>query len=294
MLSPTLESKIRHIRIRTGKAVNDLLAGEYHSVFKGRGMAFDEVRPYAPGDEIRLIDWNVTARAGEPFIKRYVEERDLRVMLVVDLSASGAFGSVPQSKNELAAEVGALLAFSAIKNNDRVGLIAFTDRVETYIPAKKGASHVLRLVRDILAFQPKGTGTCLQGALEYLRRVARQRCVVFLLSDFLDTGYETTLRLLAKRHDVIAVPIRDPLERRLPACGLMELRDSESEARVLVDTSSEAVRAAFAQAAAAREEALGRMFAEMKIDTIPLTAEGDYVRELIRFFRMRERRCISA
>lgn len=290
MLDKELAKKIRYIQIYTSKAVNDVLAGEYHSVFKGTGMEFEEVRPYAPGDEIRSIDWNVTARAGEPFIKRYVEERDMRVMFLVDLSASGHFGTCGRTKNELAAELSALLAFSAIKNNDRVGLLAFTDRVEQYITPRKGTGHVLRLVRDILSLQPQGCGTDIGMALDYLARMSSKRSVVFLISDFLTSGYERSLRIAAKRHDLVAVSLTDPRERELPNAGLFLARDAESGEEVWVDSASKQVRAEYKLTAEVRALQLRDSFRKMQIDHIPLTAGEDYLRQLIRFFRMRERR----
>lgn len=293
MIDEELAKKIRRIEIFTNKAVNDALAGEYHSVFKGAGMEFEEVRPYAPGDEIRSIDWNVTARAGEPFVKRFVEERDQRVMLLVDLSASGRFGTTAQTKNDLAAELCALLAFSAIKNNDRAGLIAFTDRIEHYLAPKKGSGHVLRLIRDILGFRPAGTGTNIACALDHLARVTTKRCVVFLISDFIDTGYEKALRIAARRHDVIAVSIADPRERELPDAGLILARDAESGEEIWLDTGSRAVRERYATAARARELLLKERLRGLGIDHIPLVSGGDYMKQLVTFFRMRERRKVA-
>lgn len=290
MLDKELAKKIRYIQIYTSKAVNDVLAGEYHSVFKGSGMEFESVRPYAPGDEIRSIDWNVTARAGEPFIKRYIEERDMRVMFLVDLSASGHFGTCGRTKNELAAELSALLAFSAIKNNDRVGLLAFTDRIERYIPPRKGTAHVLRLVRDILGLRPEGMGTDIGGALDYLARMTSKRCVVFLISDFLTGGYERALRIAGRRHDVVAISLTDPRERELPNAGLFLARDAETGAEMWIDSASRKVREAYHKAAQVRELTLRDSFRRMQIDHIPLTTGEDYLRQLVRFFRMRERR----
>ena len=290
MISKELAKKIRFIQIYTSKAVNDVLAGEYHSVFKGRGMEFDEVREYTPGDEIRTIDWNVTARTGHPYVKRYVEERELTVMFVVDLSASGTFGSTEKRKNEVAAELCALLAFSAIKNNDKVGLIVFTDVIELYIPPKKGLSHVLRLIRDLLNFKPRQTRTDIGQALDYLGRVSHRRAVVFLVSDFQAEGYEKRLRVVARRHDLIAVSITDPREAQLPNVGLVELEDAETGDRVLIDTASERVRREYEKAGRERADGLAEMFRSGGIDHINLVSGRDYVRDLVRFFRMRERR----
>ncbi len=290
MISRELARKIRYIEIYTNKAVNDVLAGEYHSVFKGRGMEFDEVREYTPGDEIRTIDWNVTARMGHPYVKRFVEERELTVMFLVDLSASGAFGSTGKLKSELAAEVCALLAFSAIKNNDKVGLIIFTDAIELYIPPKKGASHVLRLIRDVLGFQPRGKGTDIVCALDFLGRVIHRRAVVFLLSDFLADGFEKRLRVAARRHDLIAVPVTDPRELELPDAGLIELEDAETGELALVDTSDAGFRKRYAALAREREAKLRELFHSAGIDSIPVRNGKDPVRDLVVFFRRRERR----
>jgi len=282
--------KVRQIEIRTNREVTDVLGGQYHSVFKGRGMEFEEVREYLPGDEVRSIDWNVTARFGHPFVKKFREERELTVMLVVDVSASGQFGSVRQSKNELAAELAALLAFSAIRNNDKVGLIMFTDEIELYVPPKKGRRHVLRVVREILAFQPKGRGTSLQRAIDYLNSVQRRRAVCFLISDFQDEEYRKKLQVAAKRHDLVALSISDPREKELPPVGLVELRDAETGQHALVDTFDPAVRDAFAQQARARFDALRQLFRSTAVDQVEIRSDEDYMRPLIRFFRMRERR----
>ncbi len=290
MIPKDLARKIRLIQIHTRRAVNDLLAGEYHSVFKGRGMEFDEVREYAPGDEIRSIDWNVTARMGRPFVKRYVEERELTVLFVVDLSASGAFGSRTQTKNEVAAELCALLAFSAIRNNDKVGLVVFTDRIERFIPPKKGQSHVLRLIRELLSFKPTGRGTNIAQALDYLGRIAQRKAIVFLVSDFLDENYDRPLRVLAHRHDLVAVSVDDPREKSLPDVGLIELEDNETGERVIVDTSSRDVRTRFAAQARRRAAERTEMFRSTAVDEIHVTAGQDYVRDLMLFFRKRESR----
>jgi uncharacterized protein (DUF58 family) len=285
--------KVRQIEIRTNREVTDVLGGQYHSVFKGHGMEFEEVREYLPGDEVRSIDWNVTARFGHPYIKKFKEERELTVMLIVDVSASGQFGSVRQTKNELAAELAAVLAFSAIRNNDKVGLIMFTDQIEKYVPPKKGRSHVLRVIREILAFQPKGRGTNLKAALDYLNHVQSRRAVTFVLSDFQVQDEETVrkkLRVASKRHDVVALSLRDPREEELPAVGLVELRDAETDERVLVDTFDRSVREQFAARSRLRLEALRRMLRSASVDHVEIRCETDYMLPLIKFFKMRERR----
>jgi len=290
MIPKELAKKIRFIQIHTKRAVNDVLAGEYHSVFKGRGMEFDEVREYTPGDEIRTIDWNVTARTGQPYVKRYVEERELTVLFVVDLSASGTFGTQEKLKNEVAAELCALLAFSAIKNNDKVGLIIFTDIIELYIPPGKGTSHVLRLIRDLLNFKPRQQKTDIAQALDYLGRITHRKAVVFLVSDFLAEGYEKPLGILARRHDLIAISIADPRERELPKVGLIELEDAETGETVVVDSGSAQVRRRYEAIARERAERLDESFRSSGVDHIPVMTGRDHVRDLVRFFRARERR----
>jgi uncharacterized protein (DUF58 family) len=290
MIPKDLVSKIRYIQIYTSKAVNDVLAGEYHSVFKGRGMEFDEVREYVPGDDVRTIDWNVTARMDKPFIKRFVEERELTIMFLVDLSASGDIGAIEKTKNEVAAEICALLSFSAIKNNDKVGMIIFTDRVEKFIPARKGTSHVMRMVRDLLAFTPEGKGTNIAEALNYLGRVQHKRAVVFLMSDFQDAGFEKPLRIAGRRHDLAVFSLSSKREYSLPDVGLIELRDSETGEVIVFDSSDKKSRKTFQiMANAKREQALSD-FRSMGIDCISITEGDDYVKELISFFRKRERR----
>ena len=290
MIPSELAKKIRYIEIYTSKAVNDALAGEYESMFKGRGMEFDEVREYQMGDDIRSIDWNVTARTGTPHFKRYVEERELTVIFMVDLSASGAFGSVRQTKNEVAAELCALLAFSAIKNNDKVGLIVFTDQVEMFIPPAKGTTHVLRLIRELLNFSPGQKDTDICAAIEYLGRVTTKKCVVFLISDFLGEDFEKRMRVLGKRHDLIAMSIADPREVALPNVGLIELEDAETGELVLVDTGSASVRKRYENLGQDRQKILKDLFRSMGIDHLEIMTGRNYVRELVRFFRTRERR----
>lgn len=290
MLPREVIRQIRRLQLRARRAVEDLLGGEYHSVFKGTGIVFEEVREYQPGDDVRSIDWNVTARIGHPFVKRFVEERELTVMLLVDCSGSHAFGTQQQPKREVLAELAAILAFSAISNNDKVGLIAFTDRVERFVPPRKGTRHVLRLIRDVLFFQPEHRGTSLRQALDYLNRVLRRRVIVFLLSDFLDSGYERAFKRTGRRHDLVAVRITDPREEELPAVGLLELEDAETGQRVLLDTGSRQVREAFAAAARQRREALQQLARSAGIDLVEVSTDGGHLDALMRFFRLRERR----
>ena len=286
--------KIRRLELRTRGAVAATFAGQYRSVFKGRGMNFEEVREYQPGDEVRSIDWNVTARLGEirgdAYVKKFTEERELTVMLIVDVSASGEFGSVNLSKRELAAEVACLLAFSAIRNNDKVGLILFSDHVEHFIAPKKGRAHTLRLIRDILFFEPRGRGTDAGAALAYLNRVLHRRSVVFLVSDFQVPDFSRELSVTARRHDLIAIPIIDPREEELPDVGWLTLEDAETGEQIEVNTSSRNTRLKFMQNVQARTEARLRDFRRKRVDTISLTTDVDYVPALRTFFRTRERR----
>lgn len=290
MLPREVIRQIRRLQLKARRAVEDLLGGEYHSVFKGTGIAFEEVREYQPGDDIRAIDWNVTARIGHPFIKRFIEERELTVLLAVDCSGSHRFGTRAQQKREVAAELAAVLAFSAISNNDRVGLLQFTDRVERFVPPRKGTRHVLRLIRDVLFHQPAHRGTSLREGLDYLNRVLHRRTIVFLLSDFLDTGFENAFKRTGRRHDLVAVRISDPREEELPSVGLLELEDAETGRRILVDTGSRAVREAYAAAAGARREGLRQLARSARIDLIEVSTDGGHLDALIRFFRLRERR----
>ena len=282
--------KIRRIEIRTKKLVNDLFSGEYHSTFRGQGMEFEEVRQYEPGDDIRLIDWNVTARTGYPYVKKFREERELSVILLVDASSSGYFGTRDRFKNETAAELGALLAFSAIKNNDKVGLIVFTDTIEKFVPPQKGRSHVLRLIREILYFKPRGSGTDIAGALEYFNRVIRRRSVVFLISDFLSEGFYRPLQIVNRRHDVIAVKITDPRETDFDSLGLIELEDAETGEIIMVDTSSRRFRREFAARAEEDLQLLQKSFRLINLDFINIRTDRPYIGPLINFFRMRGRR----
>jgi uncharacterized protein (DUF58 family) len=282
--------QVRRIEIRTRHLVSDVFGGEYHSVFKGRGMEFAEVREYTPGDEIRSIDWNVTARLGHPYVKLYREERELTVILLVDQSASEAFGTQRRLKSELAAEVGALLALSAVTNNDRVGLVLFTDRVEHTVPPAKGRRHVLRVVREILYRPPQGRGTNLALALDHLSRTQKRRAVVFLLSDFFASGYERSLTVASRRHDVVALRLRDPREERLPSVGLVALRDLETDRTSLVDTSDPGVRRAFAQRVADRERTFAAAVRRARVDSVDLWTASDVVLPLAGFFRKRMKR----
>lgn len=282
--------KIRHLELKTRGMVNTAFSGQYRSVFKGRGMNFEEVREYQPGDEVRAIDWNVTARMGDAFIKKFTEERELTVMLVVDVSASGEFGSVDLSKRELAAEVACLFAFSAIRNNDKVGCILFSDHVELYIPPAKGRGHALRIIREILFFEPKGRGTDIAGALVTLNRVMHRRAVVFLLSDFMAPDFSKPLSVASRRHDLVAIPIVDPRELELPDVGRIVLEDAETGERVVVNTADRRTRVRFSENMAAAQDELPRMFSRYGVDTIALHTDSDYVPALRRFFRNRERR----
>ncbi len=290
MITAELTKKIRILQITTRKVINDVLAGEYGSVFRGRGMEFDEVREYMPGDEIRSIDWNVTARTGTPFVKRYVEERELTVIFLVDLSASGTFGSVDKLKNEVAAEFCSLLAFTAVKNNDKVGLIVFTDQVEMFIPPKKGTQHVLRVIRELLDFTPRKAKTDIVGALDYLGKVTKKRAVVFLVSDFQAEGFEKSMRVIGKRHDLVAVTVVDPREIRLPNVGLLELEDAETGEIVVIDTSSSDVRKRYERLGREQSERFRELFASIGVDQIEIQTDKDYIPNLVKFFRSRERR----
>jgi uncharacterized protein (DUF58 family) len=285
-----LLKKVRQIDIVSRKVVDELLGGEYKSVFKGRGMEFDEVREYAPGDEVRTIDWNVTARTGRPYVKRFIEEREQALFFLVDMSASGSFGSFRKTKNETAAELCGLLAFSAIKNNDRVGLIIFTDGIELFIPPGKGQLHVLHIIREILGFEPKRKGTCISTALDYLGKMVKRKCVTFLISDFQDADYEKPLKVAAAHYDLIAVTMTDPRELELPDAGLVELTDAETGEQLLVDTASATARRKYNSAAQAHHLALRERLARLNIDQIDIQTDRDYVRDLVRFFRTRERR----
>lgn len=285
-----LQKKVRRIEIVSNRLVSERVAGEYHSVFKGQGIEFEEVRPYIPGDEIRSIDWNVTARAGAPHVKRYREEREMTVFFVVDLSGSCRFGTHGEFKSELMAEICAVMALAAIANNDRVGLLLATDRIEKVVPPRKGRRHVLRLVREVLGHEPEGWGTDLGLALDHLRHVLHRRAIVFVISDFLSDGFEKPLSLVAQRHDLICITVEDPLEARLPEAGLIEVVDGETGQPMVVDTSKRSVREAFAQGAIQRSQARKELFRKHEIDQIELSTDRPYESELVRFFRRRAKR----
>jgi uncharacterized protein (DUF58 family) len=282
--------KIRALEIKTRGLVETAFAGNYHSVFKGRGMNFEDVREYQPGDEIRAIDWNVTARLGTAFVKKFTEERELTVMLIVDVSASGNFGSTIQSKRELAAEVACLLAFSAIRNNDKVGLILFTDQVELFIPPKKGRSHTLRLIREILFFGPKGRGTKPALALDYLNKIVTRRAVVFFISDFQAPDFSQALAVSGRRHDLIAVHVHDERERSLPNVGIVTLEDAETGEQIEINTGNSATRSRFADLADEQTQQLSRTLRRSNIEEISLRTGEDYLPALRTFFKQRERR----
>jgi uncharacterized protein (DUF58 family) len=282
--------KIRRLELRTRRLVESSFAGQYQSVFKGRGMNFEEVRPYTPGDEIRAIDWNVTARTGEPYIKKFTEEREMTVMIMLDVSASGNFGSVRESKRELAAEVSAILAFSAIHNNDKVGLLLFSDRVELFIPPKKGRLHILRLIREMLYFEPKGRGTDIAAALDYLNKVVTRRAFLFLISDFLAADFSLPLTISAKRHDAVAMTVLDPAEEVLPDVGVILLEDPETGEQIEVDTSRKTIAKGYAELSEKRFRELGMLFGSRGVDMLQLRTDADYLPVLRAFFDRRGRR----
>jgi len=290
--------KVRRIEIHTKRLVNDTLAGQYHSVFKGRGMNFDEVREYSPGDEVRTIDWHVTARAGRPFVKKFVEERERTLVLMVDVSASEDFGSGAQSKRELAAELASVLAFSAIRNTDKVGLVLFTDQVELYVPPRKGRRHGLRIVREILGFEPQSRGTDIVNALDFVNDVASRRSVVFLVSDFQAPGalgdslpaLRKAIRQTNRRHDLVALPIDDAREHALPDVGIITIEDAESGELIEIDTANENLRRRFAEVARDRTAELQRAFNSEAVDSLRITTDQSYVAPLMAFFKNRQRK----
>ncbi len=289
MLPVEVMRQIRRLHLRARRAVQTLLGGEYHSAFKGAGLSFDEVREYQPGDDVRGIDWNVTARTGTAFIKRYVEERELTIVLAADLSGSQRFGTQAQPKRAVTAELAALVAFCAVSNNDRVGLLGFTDRVEKYVPPNKGVRHVLRLLRDILFFEPEQTGTDIGAALDHLDKAQKRRAIVFLISDFLGGGYADQLKRAAHQHDLIAVRTADPREMSLPAVGLVNVEDAETGRQVLVNTNKKSVREGFAAAAAARRAEFVKLARSARADVIEVGTGGEHFDALLRFFRTREK-----
>ena len=290
MVPKEILKQIRRIQITTSRMVTDVFAGQYHSVFKGRGMEFDEVRQYFPGDDVRSIDWNVTARTGQPYIKKFVEERELTVMFLLDLSRSGYFATVNKLKRNLAAEICSLLTFAAMQNNDKVGLIAFTDRIEKFVPARKGLRHGLRIVREALYLKPQSRRTNISLALEYLNRVSRRKTVCFIISDFYDNGFEKLLGVANKRHDITAITITDPKEVSLPNVGILCLSDPETESEYLVDSSNHAVRKRFNENAIRIFQQRASCFKRINVDSIDIRTDIPYSKALFSFFRMRERR----
>jgi uncharacterized protein (DUF58 family) len=290
MLTKDLLKLVRQIEIRTKGLVNQVFSGEYHSVFKGRGMEFSEVREYQFGDDIRNIDWNVTARFGHPFVKIFEEERELTVILMVDLSGSQMFGSLSKTKQRVAAELSAILAFSALKNNDKVGLILFTDKVEKFVPPRKGNSHVLRIVRDVLSFEPEGNKTNLRSALEFMNGAIKKRSIVFLLSDYMDDGYEKILKVVGKKHDLIGIVLDDRRESEIPKIGLIKLTDAETNEERWIDTSSNRVQEALRKRRQEIQAKRRSLFISSRLDSIYVQAGSNYISPLVNFFRMRERR----
>ncbi len=290
MIPQEIISKVRRIEIRTKGLVNDLFGGEYHSVFKGRGMMFSEVREYQPGDDIRLIDWNVSARVGTPFVKIFEEERELTVYMVVDVSGSGQYGTVEKMKMELGTEIAAVLGFSAIKNNDKVGVLLFSNEVEKYIPPKKGKSHILRVIRELLYYKPKFKGTSINSALDFLLKVAKHRSVVFLISDFVDSNYWTSLKMVNKKHDIIGIKLYDPSEAELPDLGLVKVMDPESEQEFWINTSRYSDRKDYKNTFNNRISELQSRCKKIKFDLISISTQEDYVEPLMDFFHRREKR----
>ncbi len=290
METKELLKKVRQLEIRTRGLVNQVFSGEYHSVFKGRGMEFSEVREYQIGDDIRTIDWNVTARLNHPFIKVFEEERELTVMLLVDMSGSQFFGSQAALKRDVAVELSAILAFSAMKNNDKVGAILFTDQIEKFIPPRKGRLHVLRIVRELLSFEPRRPSTSIKAGVEYLNHIQKKRSIVFLISDFMDSGYEAALRIAGKRHDLIGVVLLDPREREMPNVGLITFRDAESGNQRWIDTADARVRSSY-RAAKERVQTFRRsLFIKSHLDAVEVKLDQPYMKPLVDFFRLRERR----
>jgi len=290
MIPKEVLKQIKRIEIRTSRLVNDLFGGEYESVFKGQGIEFSDVREYVAGDDIRTIDWNVTARSQHPFVKKYVEERELTVLFVVDGSGSQHFGTASKFKSTICAEICALLAFSAIRNNDKVGLLIYTDEVEKFVPIKKGRSHALRVIREILYYQPRKQETNLKNALDHLQKALKRSAVIFIVSDFLDSGYEKPLKVLAKKHDVIAIQLIDPREESLPASGLIQLEDAETGEVMLVDAHSKQIRQEYERLSKVRREQIDRLFQSLRIDKVSIDTTKSYVDPIMKLFRKREKR----
>jgi len=290
MLTKELLKQVRQIEIRTRGLVNEVFSGEYHSVFKGRGMEFSEVREYNIGDDIRSIDWNVTARFGHPYIKIFEEERELTVMLLVDMSGSLFFGSVEKTKQQVAAELSSILAFSALKNNDKVGLILFTDRIEKFVPPRKGKSHALRIIREVLSFEPQGNQTNIKQALEYFNHTIKKKAIVFLISDFLDMGFEKILRIVGKKHDLIGMVLQDPREKIMIDAGLVKFRDAETGEIRYLDTGDKAVRQSIIEENKLLADYQRQLFVSSRLDSIKIETSDSYVKPLVRFFKQREKR----
>ena len=289
MLTKELLKQVKQIEIKTRNVVNEVFSGEYHSAFKGRGMEFAEVREYQIGDDIRSIDWNVTARSGSPYVKVFEEERELTVMLVVDMSGSLIFGSVDKTKQQIAAELTAILAFSAMKNNDKVGLILFTDRIEKFVPPKKGRTHGLRIIREILSFKPEGNRTNIKEALEYLNHTIKRKSIAFLISDFIDEGYEKILSIVGKKHDLIGVVLQDPREKEIPKVGLIKFKDAETGELRYIDTSNKNVREEFMESVHRAEAKRKSVFIKSRLDAIEVDTSKSYIKPLANFFRKREK-----
>ncbi len=290
METKELLKKVRQLEIRTRGVVNQVFSGEYHSVFKGRGMEFSEVREYQFGDEIRTIDWNVTARLDHPYVKVFEEERELTVILLVDMSGSQFFGSQTSLKRDIAAELSAILAFSAMKNNDKVGAILFTDQIEKFIPPRKGRSHALRIVRELLSFEPRRKTTSLNSVLEYLNHIQKKRSIVFLISDFMDSGYDSALRIVGKRHDLIGLVLKDPHEVELPDVGLITFKDAETGTQRWIDTHDKKVRNGYRTYLDALQKKRRSLFVKSKLDSVEISLDKPYMKPLVDFFRLRERR----
>jgi uncharacterized protein (DUF58 family) len=290
MLTKELLKQVKQIEIRTRGIVNDVFSGEYHSVFKGRGMEFSEVREYNFGDDIRSIDWNVTARFGHPYIKIFEEERELTVMLLVDMSGSLSFGTVEKTKQQIAAELSAILAFSALKNNDKVGLILFTDQIEKFVPPRKGKSHALRIIREVLSFAPQGKQTNIRQALEYFNHTIKKKAIVFLISDFIDGGYDKILRIVGKKHDLIGIVLRDRLEKSLIDAGIIKLKDTETGDVRFIDTNDKMVRNTMKNEVHRWTEFRKQLFISSRLDSINIETSVSYIKPLVDFFKMREKR----
>ena len=290
MLTKELLKQVKQIEIRTRGIVNDVFSGEYHSVFKGRGMEFSEVREYNFGDDIRSIDWNVTARFGHPYIKIFEEERELTVMLLVDMSGSLSFGTVEKTKQQIAAELSAILAFSALKNNDKVGLILFTDQIEKFVPPRKGKSHALRIIREVLSFAPQGKQTNIRQALEYFNHTIKKKAIVFLISDFIDGGYDKILRIVGKKHDLIGIVLRDRLEKSLIDAGIIKLKDTETGDVRFIDSNDKMVRNTMKNEVQRWTEFRKQLFISSRLDSINIETSVSYIKPLVDFFKMREKR----